>query len=120
MRPAWRAVALAAKLQPVPKSLAAALLDSIKCPVTEGTGRGGEALLHGACADGKRNGMIVGAVATRASGHAERLAARHLFKSHTDRPNAITLGADMVACGMIGTACHMHQHHHCRRRGTQP
>ena len=41
-----------------------------------------------------RNGLIVGAVATRASGHAERLAALHLIGPHADRPNPITLGAD--------------------------
>ena len=41
-----------------------------------------------------RNGLIVGAVATRASGHAERLAALHLIAPHADRPNPITLGAD--------------------------
>ncbi|MBD0273444.1 MAG: transposase, partial [Acetobacteraceae bacterium] len=41
-----------------------------------------------------RNGLIVGAVATRASGHAERLAALRLIGPHADRPNAITLGAD--------------------------
>jgi IS5 family transposase len=37
-----------------------------------------------------RNGLIVGAVTTRASGHAERLAALAL----TERPQPITLGAD--------------------------
>jgi transposase len=41
-----------------------------------------------------RNGLIVGAVATRASGHAERLAARHLIEPYADRPRPITLGAD--------------------------
>jgi transposase len=41
-----------------------------------------------------RNGLIVGAAATRASGHAERLAALHLIAPHADRPNPITLGAD--------------------------
>jgi transposase len=41
-----------------------------------------------------RNGLIVGAVATRASGHAERLAALHLIEPHADRPNKVTLGAD--------------------------
>jgi hypothetical protein len=41
-----------------------------------------------------RNGLIVGAVATRAAGHAERLAALHLLEPHADRPNPITLGAD--------------------------
>src|SRR3712207_9580415 len=41
-----------------------------------------------------RNGLIVGAVATRASGHAERLAALHLIEPHADRPNRVTLGGD--------------------------
>ncbi len=41
-----------------------------------------------------RNGLIVGAVATRASGHAERLAALHLIEPHADRPGKVTLGAD--------------------------
>jgi hypothetical protein len=40
-----------------------------------------------------RNGLIVGAV-TRASGHAERLAALTLIESHAERPQPITLGAD--------------------------
>ena len=41
-----------------------------------------------------RNGLIVGAVTTRASGHAERLAALALIEPHADRPQPITLGAD--------------------------
>ena len=41
-----------------------------------------------------RNGLIVGAVTTRASGHAERLAALTLIEPHADRPQPITLGAD--------------------------
>jgi len=41
-----------------------------------------------------RNGLIVGAIATRASGHAERLAALHLIAPHADRPSKITLGTD--------------------------
>ena len=40
------------------------------------------------------NGLIVGAVATRASGHAERLAALHLIEPHAERPQAITLCGD--------------------------
>ena len=35
-----------------------------------------------------RNGLIVGATATRASGHAERLAAQHLIEPHANRPGA--------------------------------
>ena len=41
-----------------------------------------------------RNGLIVGAVTTRASGHAERLAALALIEPHADRPQPVTLGAD--------------------------
>ena len=41
-----------------------------------------------------RNGLIIDAVTTRASGHAERLAAIALVEPHADRPNPITLGAD--------------------------
>jgi IS5 family transposase len=41
-----------------------------------------------------RNGSIVGAVTTRASGHAERLAALALIEPHADRPQPITLAAD--------------------------
>jgi transposase len=40
-----------------------------------------------------RNGLIVGAVKTRASGHAERLAALTLIEPHPDRPPPVTLGA---------------------------
>jgi hypothetical protein len=41
-----------------------------------------------------RHGLIVDAIATRASGHAERLAALGLIEPRADRPNAVTLGAD--------------------------
>ena len=41
-----------------------------------------------------RNGLIIDAVTTRASGHAERLAAIALIEPRADRPNPITLGAD--------------------------
>jgi transposase len=40
-----------------------------------------------------RNGLSVGAVTTRASGHAERLAALALIEPHAARPQPITLGA---------------------------
>ena len=40
-----------------------------------------------------RNGLVVGAVATRASGHAERLAVLALIEPHGERPR-VTLGAD--------------------------
>jgi len=41
-----------------------------------------------------RNGLIVRAITTRASGHAERLAALALIEPHADRPQPVTLGAD--------------------------
>ena len=41
-----------------------------------------------------RNGLIVGAVATRASGHAERLAAQHLIEPHAAAARRVTLGGD--------------------------
>ena len=41
-----------------------------------------------------RNGLIVDALATRACGHAERLAALHLVEPHADRPQKVTLGGD--------------------------
>jgi len=41
-----------------------------------------------------RNGLIIGATATRASGHAERLAALHLIEPYADRPQSITLAGD--------------------------
>jgi hypothetical protein len=41
-----------------------------------------------------RNGLIVGAVTTGASGHSERLAALALIEPHADRTQPITLGAD--------------------------
>jgi transposase len=59
-------------------------------------GRGKEAKLAfmGHALMENRNGLIVGAVATRASGHAERLAALHLVEPHADRPQKVTLGGD--------------------------
>ena len=41
-----------------------------------------------------RNGLIVGAVTTTASGHAERGAALALIEPHADTPQPVTLGAD--------------------------
>jgi IS5 family transposase len=38
-----------------------------------------------------RNGLIIGAVTTRASGHAERLAALALIEPHAERPQPVTL-----------------------------
>jgi transposase len=59
-------------------------------------GRGKEAKLAfmGHALMENRNGLIVGAVATRASGHAERLAALHLLEPHADRPQKVTLAGD--------------------------
>ncbi len=59
-------------------------------------GRGKEAKLSfmGHALMENRNGLIVGAVATRASGHAERLAALHLMEPHAGRPQKVTLGGD--------------------------
>jgi transposase len=59
-------------------------------------GRGKEAKLcfMGHALMENRNGLIVAATATRASGHAERLAALHLIKPHADRPRPVTLGGD--------------------------
>ena len=59
-------------------------------------GRGKEARLcfMGHALMENRNGLIVGAVATRASGHAERRAALHLITPHADRARPITLGGD--------------------------
>ena len=58
------------------------------------TGQGSQALLHGACVDGNRNGLVVAACLTEANGHAERIAALHMIEPRADRPRPITLGAD--------------------------
>jgi hypothetical protein len=59
-------------------------------------GRGKEAKLAfmGHALMENRNGLIVGAVATRASRQAKRLAARHLIEPHADRPQKVTLAGD--------------------------
>jgi len=70
-----------------------------------------------------RNGLVVGAVATRASGHAERLAALHLVEPHAERPQSVTLGADkaydtadfVMACREIGVTPHLAQNTAGRR-----
>jgi IS5 family transposase len=41
-----------------------------------------------------RSGLLVDACLTLADGHAERVAALHMIEPRTDRPQAITLGAD--------------------------
>jgi transposase len=60
----------------------------------KGRGREAELCFMGHALMENRNGLIVGALATRASGHAERLAALHLMEPHADRPQKITLGGD--------------------------
>jgi len=70
-----------------------------------------------------RHGLVVGAVATRASGHAERLAALHLIEPHADRPTPVTLGADkgydaadfVMECREIGVTPHLAQNTAGRR-----
>ena len=42
-----------------------------------------------------RHGLIVDGCATQANGHAERTAALAMIEKHADRPNRITLGADL-------------------------
>ena len=60
----------------------------------KGRGKGAKLAFMGHALMENRNGLIVGAVATRASGHAERLAARHLIEPHADRQQKVTLGGD--------------------------
>ena len=62
-----------------------------------------------------RNGLILDAVTTRASGHAERLAAIALIEPRADRPTPITLGADKAydTANFVGVA-RAHGHPACR------
>lgn len=60
----------------------------------KGSGKEAKLCFMGHALMENRNGLIVGAVATRASGHAERLAALHLVEPHADRPRKVTLGGD--------------------------
>jgi len=70
-----------------------------------------------------RSGLVVGAVATRVSGHAERLAALHLIEPHAGRPRAITLGSDkgydaadfVIGCREVGVTPHVAQNTAGRR-----
>jgi hypothetical protein len=72
---------------------------------------------------GNRNGLIVGAVATHASGHAERLAARHLIEPHADRPQKVTPAGDkgfdtqdfVAELREINVTPHVAQHNNGRR-----
>ena len=56
------------------------------------------------------HGLIVGAVATCASGHAERLAARRLMEPHADRPQKVTLAGDK---GFAKTVAGLRKARHC-------
>lgn len=59
----------------------------------KGPGKEARLVFIGHALTENRNGLVVGAVATRASGHAERLAALALIEPHAERPG-VTLGAD--------------------------
>ncbi len=88
-------------------------------------GAGKEARLcfidHALMENGK--GLIAGAVATRASGHAERLAAQHLIEPHADDARRITLGGDkgfdtqdfVAEMREINVTAHVAQNKHGRR-----
>lgn len=70
-----------------------------------------------------RNGLIVGAVTTTASGHAERWAALSLIEPHADTPQPVTLAADkgydsadfVAALRVKAVAPHVAQHSNGRR-----
>ncbi len=59
----------------------------------KGAGKEARLVFMGHALMENRNGLVVGAAATRASGHAERLAALALIEPYTERPGA-TLGTD--------------------------
>jgi transposase len=63
-------------------------------PGKEGPGKEARLSFMGHALMENRNGLVVGAAATRASGHAERLAALALITPYTERPRPVTLGAD--------------------------
>jgi IS5 family transposase len=60
----------------------------------KGAGREAKLCFMGHALMENRNGLVVDAVATRVSGHAERLAALHMIEPRADRPVAITLAGD--------------------------
>jgi hypothetical protein len=62
--------------------------------VRNGPGKEARLSFMGHALMANRNGRVVGAVTTRAAGHAERLAALALIKPYADRPRPVTLGAD--------------------------
>jgi hypothetical protein len=63
-------------------------------PYRKGRGKAVKLSFVGHALMENRNGLIVGAVATRVSGHAERLAAPHLLEPHAGRPNKIAVAGD--------------------------
>ena len=65
-----------------------------KGPDRKGPGKEARLCFIGHALMENRNGLVVAAVTTRASGHAERLAALALIDPHADRPQPVTLGAD--------------------------
>ena len=60
----------------------------------KGPGREARLCFMGHALMENRNGLIVGAVTTRASGHAERLAGLALIEPYAEQPQPVTLGAD--------------------------
>ena len=60
----------------------------------KGTGKEAKLCFLGHALMENRSGLVVGACLTRADGHAERVAALALIEPYSDRPRAITLGAD--------------------------
>jgi hypothetical protein len=64
-------------------------------PPQEGTGCRGDAVLHGAYADGEPNGLVVQAELSHADGHGERKAALEMINRHSPgSTRRLTLGAD--------------------------
>jgi transposase len=64
------------------------------CPRFYGPGKEAKLCFMGHALMENRNGLIVDALATRASGYAERLAALHLVEPRADRPRQVTLAGD--------------------------
>jgi hypothetical protein len=59
----------------------------------KGPGKGARVVFVGHALMENRNGLVVGAVATRVSGHAKRLAVLGLIEPRAERPG-VMLGAD--------------------------
>jgi transposase len=89
----------------------------------KGTGKEAKLCFIGHALMENSNGLIVGAVATRASGHAERLAAQHLIGPHADDAQRITVGGDkgfdtqdfVAEMREINVTPHVAQNNHGRR-----